>query len=226
MSKPVIKAVIFDSDGTIIDSPPMYWKAVHKLAGEVFSREFYLELDGRKDMDIADMIVKRYNMNMTAEEFLAKRDAFVDEQLEHCPLVAGIDTIIKKVHDMGLPMSIATGSQRIPFERKYKNHSEIRSLFKVVITGNDVNKGKPDPTVFLTAMKSMGDFKPENILVFEDAYFGVLAAQNAGMNCVYLHSDETNVEQQFKNFGIKNADYVEKWSDFDFNKYIWDVKQN
>ena len=73
-------------------------------------------------------------------------------------------------------------------------------------------------------MKMMGDFKPENVLVFEDAYLGVLAAQNAGMHAVYVHSDSTNVEEQFKAFGIHNAvPYEKNWNDFDFDSYIWDV---
>ncbi|EAY09919.1 haloacid dehalogenase-like hydrolase family protein [Trichomonas vaginalis G3] len=223
--RPVIKAVIFDSDGTIIDSAAIFWNICYKIAGHEFPTDFYLELNGLKDTDLAARVIKRYNLNMTPEEFLHQKDILMDEEIEHLPLIKGIDQIIYKLHDMGIPISIATGSQRIPFERKYVNQPIIK-LFKHIITGEKCKVGKPDPTIFLSAMKMMGDFKPENVLVFEDAYLGVLAAQRAGMHCVYVHNDPSNVEEQFKIFGIKNAVPHEKnWCDFDFNRYIWEPQK-
>ncbi|EAY02702.1 HAD-superfamily hydrolase, subfamily IA, variant 3 containing protein [Trichomonas vaginalis G3] len=219
-----IKACIFDSDGTIVDTLAIYWSMMEEMANDKFTTEFKVSLNGRSDIDVATAMVTKYNMGMTPEEYLAKRDPIINKRLAFSPLVKGIDRIIRKVHEMGIPKAIGTSSQREPFEIKYSQHPEIRNLFQTTVCGDEVKQAKPDPTVFLVASKKLGDFKPENVLVFEDAYIGVVAARNAGMNVVMLHNDGTDFEENVKQYGARPTKVVEDWDDFDFSWFDWDVQ--
>lgn len=219
-----IKACIFDSDGTLVDTLAIYWSTMEEIAKDKFTPDFKISLNGRSDIDVARVMVEKYNMGMTGEQYLAMRDPIINKKLVNSPLVKGVANIVRKIHEMGIPMAIATSSQREPFEIKYTHHQEIRNLFNVTVCGDEVKQAKPDPMVFNIASKKLGDFKPENVLVFEDAYIGVVAARRAGMNVVMLHNDGTDLEANMAKYETNATQVVEDWDDFDFSKFNWAKK--
>lgn len=217
-----IKACIFDNDGTIVDSIQIYWDVMEELAGTKVSQEFKSSLNGYSDIDVARAMVKKFNMTITPEQYLELRDPIVNEKLKQTPLVKGVANIITKLHDMKIPIAIATSGLKDTLEIKFTQHPEIRKLFDIVVSKDDVQATKPDPALFNCAFKKFNlDIKPENVLVFEDAYAGVLAARRAGMNVVMLHADGSDKEAKSKEIGTFPTQFVEDWDDFDFSKYHW-----
>ncbi len=102
-------------------------------------------------------------------------------------MVAGVVEFLDTLQTAGIPMAVATSASST---RAYDilKHLGILERFKAVVTGNDVEKGKPDPAIFLRAAEHLR-LDPPNALVVEDAVSGVKAAKSAGMKCLGIASD-------------------------------------
>ena len=213
-----IKAVIFDNDGTIIDTLELYFTIMEDMVHDKFSQDFKLSMNGQSDMDVARIMVNKYNLPYTWQEYLEKRAPILDEKLPDCPFVKGSTELIKKFHELGVPMAVATSGMRDGFTKKISKKRDIFDLFDVTVCGDEVTTAKPDPTIYLTAAKKLGDYKPEEILVFEDALIGSLAAERAGMPCVLLTETIPDIEEGLKKFNLKRPVHVlDSWTSFDFN---------
>ncbi|KAL3532804.1 hypothetical protein ACH5RR_006325 [Cinchona calisaya] len=105
-------------------------------------------------------------------------------------LMPGASCLVRHLHSNGVPICVATGSHRRHFELKTHRHGELFSLMHHIVLGDDpeVKQGKPSPDIFLAAAKRFegGPVDPRNILVFEDAPSGALAAKNAGMPVIMV----------------------------------------
>lgn len=216
-----IKAVIFDNDGVILNTLPLYHKSLRQFTDLPFDKDLLDLTNGRSDIECAGIYVKAFGLDMTPEEFVAKRASILRGLFPEAPLIPGVDRVIRRIHAMGIPMAVATSSMRELHEVKVQNYRDLYDLFDVTICGNEVSKAKPSPEIFLTAAKKLGDFKPENVLVFEDAFNGIMAANSAGMCCTFLRSDITDREKVFREKGIDPTYLITEFSEFDFDKFIW-----
>ena len=220
-----ITGVIFDSDGTIVDTVGSYFSVMERMVNDKFSKEFVESMNGIKDIEVAQKLTQKYNLNKTPEEFLQEREMLIKPLLEECTLVQGIERIIWKIHEMGIPMAIATSSQRVRFELKFSKHQDIFNLMTHTITGDEVQTTKPDPTIFLQAAKKLGDLDPQNVLVFEDAINGALAAERAGMPCVLLNGRGINMEEMLKKYNCKKPALVlNSFDEFDIGSFNFEAK--
>ena len=217
-----IKAVIFDNDGTILDSIPIYRKANEKLIGQQYPKWFQQTVNGRNDYDVASRIIEHYKLNMTPEEYVSKRLQILEDDLENIELIPGIDEIIRTIKKMDIPMAVATSSNRHTHELKIKKHKDIFDLFNVTVCGDEVKNAKPSPEIFQVASKMLGNFDPKNVLVFEDAFLGIKAASEAGMPSV-LNSDENEyMEAEFQKWKCYPTIRIHNYSEFDFNSLKWE----
>ena len=217
-----IKAVIFDCDGTILDTVKCYIEVDSHMVGEKLEPSILAKLNGKCEREEAECLIEMYKLNMTPEEFIRARDPMLKQALSNAGTVPGVERIIKKIHEMGIPMAVATSSFREMFETKTTNHKELFSLFKCSVCGNEVTQVKPSPEIFLTAAKKLGTFKPENVLVFEDATNGVKAANRVQYSAVLL----TRTEKDLLPESLKKADAhptltIDSFDDFDFDKFLW-----
>lgn len=189
------KALIFDLDGTLVDSMPAHFKAwciALKKQGHqgVFPEDVFYAMGGRPTRDIVEVINGEQNLHLDPNEVAyAKKIAFLKnlDSLELIPEVARI----AEAHRGKVPMAIATGGGRVVVEKTLQ-HLGISDWFDEVVTANDVENGKPAPDVFLEAASRLG-VDPKDCLVFEDARSGIIAARAAGMEVVavptHLHLD-------------------------------------
>ena len=221
-----IKAVIFDNDGTIIDTLELYFTIMEEMVNDKFSQDFKLSMNGQSDMDVAKLMVKKYNLPYTWEQYLKVREPLLDEKLPDCPIVKGSAELIRKFHEMGVPMAVATSGMRDGFTKKISKKRDIFDLFDTTVCGDEVTTAKPDPTIYLTAAKKLGNYKPEEVLVFEDALIGALAAERAGMPCVLLTETIPDIEAGLKKFNLKRPSHVvSSWTDFDFSWFKFAAKK-
>jgi len=180
-------AVIFDLDGTLVNSMPAHFDAWRMALAkahaplDVFPEDVFYAMGGRPTKDIVVEINGEHNLNLDPEFVsLAKREAFL-ANLEKVELIDEVVEFARSLRGK-MPTAIATGGSRKVVEKTLKALN-ITDLFDEVVTANDVKNGKPAPDVFLEAAERL-EVVPEDCLVFEDAPAGMIGAQAAGMQVV------------------------------------------
>lgn len=183
-------AVIFDCDGTLIDSMPAHFEAWCEAlsiygAGGIFKEDVFLAMGGRPTRDIVVEINDEYDLHLNPEAVaFAKREAFL-KRLHTLTLIDEVAAYAESLRGK-VPMAVASGGTRMVVE-KTLHVVGISDWFDEVVTADDVAEGKPAPDVFLKAAELLG-VDPSRCLVLEDAPAGILAAQRAGMQVVAVPS--------------------------------------
>lgn len=186
-----VKGVIFDMDGTLLDSMNV-WKQIDlEFLGErkiSHPQGMEKEIEGMSFHETAVYFKERFNLEETLEQIeeiwhKAAYDKYVSE-INLKPCVRELLTELKK---RKIKLGIATSNSR---ELTYAclDSLGIRKMFDSIVTGSDVNHGKPDPEIYLTAAENMSVF-PRNCLVFEDVVMGLLAGVSAGMKTCAVYDD-------------------------------------
>jgi beta-phosphoglucomutase len=181
----VFRGVVFDFDGVIVDSHPVHmraWKKFFNVAGKTVSEEeLHFVLDGGKRDDILRHFMGDLDADQIVECGLQKEQWF-REEVSHVRTADGLLDFLQDLQSEGLALAIASsGSKsRIHF---LLDRFDLREIFRVVITGDEVEQGKPHPAVFLKAALQLR-VDPSELMAFEDAVSGVRAARSAGMKCI------------------------------------------
>jgi beta-phosphoglucomutase len=186
----MLGGVIFDFDGVIVDSHPAHmqaWKAVLQARGKAVSEvELAFVREGAK----REEILRHFLGELTPEEvasYGAEKDRLFQARAGELKLVPGFAEFLLQLDAVALPSAVATSGSRGRVEQALEFFN-LRDRFRAVVTGNDVERGKPDPALFLLATQAL-QVEPGRILVCEDAVAGVLAAKSAGMKCVGIASN-------------------------------------
>ena len=182
------EAVIFDCDGTLVDSMPAHFDAWCEAlasygAGGIFKEDVFFAMGGRPTKDIVVDLNTEYDLRLDPSAIaLAKREAFLGKlgKVEFIDEVADFARSLRGI----MPIAVASGGSRYVVEKTLKL-LDCSAWFDEVVTADDVANGKPSPDIFLHAAKLLG-VAPEKCLVIEDAPPGVLAAQAAGMAVVTI----------------------------------------
>jgi HAD superfamily hydrolase (TIGR01509 family) len=177
---------IFDCDGTLADTMTLHHKAWREALVQAGAR---FEFDWELFMSRAGMSLE-LTVSELAEQFSIELDAIVVAQTQRRIFgelegtVQPIEDVVRFARDVARtrPVSVASGSQRKTVERTLSRIG-ARDLFEIIITPEDVTRGKPDPEMFLLAAERMR-VAPRDCLVFEDAELGLEAARRAGMSAV------------------------------------------
>ena len=221
-----IKAIIFDNDGTLVDTEWVYSWAHEKITGEKLSWDLKPQLMGKPARETCELLIQRYNLKMPLDELMEYRTKIVESCWDSVKLLPGAREITDKFETMGIPMAIATSSRKSVFEQKTRVHLEslMRKIHHVV-TGSDVKHGKPHPEIFLTALAGFTNVKPEEALVFEDSPLGIKAANDAGMPSVFIPDPNMNMEVSLAENGAKPTVVIKSLNDFDFSQFDFEGKE-
>ncbi len=183
-------AVIFDCDGTLVDSMSVHFDAwcealaIHG-AGGVFKEDVFFAMGGRPTMDIVVELNDEYDLRLDPVAVAqAKRECFL-KRLHQVTLIDEVAAFAESLRGK-LPMAIATGGSRMVIEKTLQA-LEISDWFDEVVTADDVVNGKPAPDIFLKAAKLLG-VHPSRCLALEDAPAGITAARLAGMQVIAIPS--------------------------------------
>ena len=190
----MLKAVIFDMDGVIIDSEPTHMKLeneTYKKLGIQVTGDEHLSFVGSTSHYMWETLKNRYKLNQRLEELIeydrSKYFKYLNSDECEITLIEGVKELIEDLHENGVKLAIASSSPLNVIEAVAKRF-QIEEYFEVFVTGDYVKKSKPEPDIFLYASEKLG-VSPENCLVIEDSHNGVLAAKKAGMKCVGINSD-------------------------------------
>lgn len=186
----MVKSVIFDMDGVLVNSEPAMRRAgilALKEYGVTAVDEDFMPFTGAGEDrfigGVAELHGKEYVPEMKARAY----EIYVDIAEEWIDTFEGIPEMINKLHDMGYSIAIASAADDIKVETNIRVAGINRELISALVTGNQVKNKKPSPDAFLLAAKKLGT-RPENCVVIEDAVNGIQAACNAKMKSIGILS--------------------------------------
>lgn len=186
--KKALCAVIFDLDGTLIDSEENHYESDRILLARreiSFTREDKAAYVGKDIGEMVKRIAANYGLEDDPASLLDEKTALYRKiALTSTRLYPPMSLLLEGLAKRGLPMAVATGSNSA-VAGEILDALGIRSFFSHIVSSAEVKRGKPEPDIFLETARRMY-FPPERVLVFEDTKYGVEAALKAGMTCVAM----------------------------------------
>jgi beta-phosphoglucomutase-like phosphatase (HAD superfamily) len=209
----MLKAVIFDMDGVLIDSEPFHLVVNEKIFANLginLSEEEYHSFIGTTHKDMWSTIKKRYNLPQSVPELVNMQvsgniDYIKNEEIEPIK-IKGVSRLLSKMAHENIKIGIASSSPTEVIELVI-NKLGISGYFSAITGGEEIEKGKPAPDIFLRAAKRL-NVKPPDCLVVEDSKNGVLAAKAAGMKCIGFQNPNSG------NQNLEKADLIIDRYDF------------
>ena len=179
-----ITHVLFDLDGTLLDSEALYTEATQIVCdryGATFDLELKRKIMGGDTREGAITVIEALGLPLTPEEFLSARELQLNRLFPGIQCMPGAEALIERLQSEQVPGCIATSGHRPVTEQKLANHAFLRTLGPIVC-GDDarMTRGKPAPDIFLLAARELG-VTPERCAVVEDTVNGVRAGVAAGM---------------------------------------------
>ncbi len=179
-----IEALIFDIDGTLVDTMPTHYKASQiacQKLGFDFPLQFFIDNAGRPTLSVFEDLIKEKGLSIDGRELGIKKESILESLInEFSPMPIIADTALHYFNK--LPMALGTGGTSL-IAKKTIEEVNMQQYFDVVVTADDVEFHKPHPETFLKCAEQMG-ISPDKCLVFEDGEPGIIAAKKAGMEYI------------------------------------------
>lgn len=193
------KAVIFDLDGSLVDSM-WIWKQIDidylGRFGYVLPDTLQEELEGKSFKETAIYIKERFSIEDSIEQMMDDWNEMAwDKYMHQVPLKEGADRFLSECRKRGILLGIASSNSRELVENVLGT-LHIREYFSCIMTGSEAKKGKPAPDIYLEVAKKL-QVNPADCLVFEDIVAGITAGKSAGMT-VYAVEDAYSAHQEEK----------------------------
>jgi HAD superfamily hydrolase (TIGR01509 family) len=189
MTEPAIRAVVLDMDGLMLDTEPTSqegWNRTFHERGIRFRDDQFQELVGLNVADVRRKMVEWYGTDFHFEEIYTRKRFHVDEIIaaDGIALKPGVDAFLTAADSLGLAKAVATSTGR---ERAlYKlGRVGLAGRFSVFACGDEIERGKPAPDIFLLAAHRLG-IPPAECVALEDSDPGVASAVAAGMRVILI----------------------------------------
>lgn len=185
--------VIFDLDGVLLDTEPLYSKATQEVVGPhgaVFDWSVKGGMIGRSDLEGARYLVRTLGIPLEPEEYLRQRKPILDALFPTAQAMPGARSFVAALGARAVPLAVATSSARYQFDLKTRHHGWFGD-FRAVVCGDDprIRALKPAPDIFLLTATELSA-EPRDCLVIEDSLAGVESGLAAGMQVVALPDPE------------------------------------
>lgn len=210
-----IDAVIFDLDGLLVDSEPLQiaaWEQFLATHGRSLSVGLLSDMFGLRVWDAAALLIERLNLPLTVDEVVNQRDRlFLDAIPGNLHPMPGAQGLIRTLRERGPPIGLATSGHR-QYVDVVLSELDLSGVFRVEVTGEQVERGKPAPDIYLAAATGLGVL-PGRCLALEDAPHGIASARAAGMQCLAVPNEMTAGLPGFDlaNGVLKSLDDVLAW---------------
>jgi HAD superfamily hydrolase (TIGR01509 family) len=205
------KGIIFDMDGVLVDAMPFHAEAMSRAIKEITNHEIDKKniflLEGMPSSDLVKEIFKRENINKKIDvddDDLAREIGSRKEQLfKQIQNAKGIDGARELLEDLtsncekSCIKAVVSGAAREEVETILEKNIGSK-YFDFIITGDDIEKGKPDPEPFMIALNKM-NLPASQVIVVENSPLGVEAANKAGLECIItLNNTPLDIQNDFK----------------------------
>lgn len=180
-------ALIFDMDGTLVDSMPLHldaWEQTSAEFGLPFDRAQLNEYGGIPTRKIVTMLAQQHGLAIDVEAFARRKIALYLAQIDRVSVFPTMWELVKRCHGK-VPMGIGTGSTRAHATHILRQ-TGLDAFIPVLVSADDVVNHKPHPDTFLKVAELLGA-NPANCLVFEDTPIGLEAGRAAGMETLLVH---------------------------------------
>jgi len=216
-SKSLLRAIIFDFDGVLVDSEPVIMKLVQEIAARegwlLSEEEYYKDYLALDDRGVLEHLWSTRGRSLSAtrrDELLAwKARAYEEIIRDGLPRIPGAAEFVLSAAQ-SYPLAIASGSLQVEIEHLLRKLG-LREKFAVLATATDCQRSKPDPEIYLTALRRLQELpqlrtprlQAGECLAIEDAPLGVVAAHAAGVKCLALAHSRPEAE-------LQHADWVSR----------------
>lgn len=209
----MLKAIIFDMDGVIIDSEPQHARAalrVFNRHGAQTDYEYCSSFIGSSTAKMVEDAIKRFHLTIPSEKLLeemnAEKKAVLKE--EGYVILPGVTELMKDLYQQGIYLAIASSSTSSEIEHVVKTLG-IKKYFTKLISSTHVAQPKPAPDSFLLALKELGVSAKETVVV-EDSCYGSQAAKAAGITCVgYINPHSGNQDLSSANVLLESFEGID-----------------
>jgi beta-phosphoglucomutase len=188
-----LQGVVFDMDGVLVDSHAIHreaWRRFLSTVGhEVPEHELDFILDGRKRSDILLHFLGDRSPT-EIEEFGRRKDCIFRQMQAKVAPLPGVVRLLYELQSQGVALGLATSASRSRATSTLARLG-IENMFRAIVTGDDVESGKPDPAIYQRSFQELG-INPACLLAVEDAIAGVQAAASAGLHCIAVASHENS----------------------------------
>lgn len=205
-------AFIFDMDGVIYDSEPIHAKAKKQVLAEwgiTISHERLAAFVGRSSRDFYGTMVKENPQCPVSWQELARRKHALYKKLlvedDSITTMPGVRELLERLKAAGYVIGLGSSST-MEMIQLVLGRFGLKDYFRVLVSGDELPRSKPDPLIFLTVAEKLG-VKPENCTVIEDAFAGVTAARAAGMHCIGYYNPNSGAQD------LSGADRIVKSHD-------------
>lgn len=224
------KIIIFDMDGTLIDSVGIWNKVDMNLIQELGGPNELNEFDIQQQRDeklreysklenpyinYCQFLSLKYGNNLTGEEILNKRFIIAQNYLKNeIDYKKGVPELLKLLKERNYTLIIASTTRRINIDvysnenNNIINKANLNDYFSIIYTREDVKEIKPNPEIYLRIINEL-NVKKEQCLIFEDSLIGIEAANNAGIEVVAMYDKYSDIER----------DEIEKKATYNFENY-------
>lgn len=213
-----MKVIIFDMDGVLIDSEPAYLEMNKKLFKDLgidLAKTDYHQFVGMSSKKMWTDIRDKFSLSNEVEELIEMERKSMYEILSSVSISSPMDGIIDLINilkNKNFILSVASSSARENI-KLVLNKLNLTQYFEYVISGEDVNKGKPEPDIFLKVATKF-NVPTSKCIVIEDSNNGVAAAKKAGMKCIGFkninsgNQDLSKADLIIENFSQKSLDKI------------------
>ncbi|WP_026705931.1 HAD family hydrolase [Flavobacterium soli] len=188
----MIKTVIFDMDGVIVDTEPVHYYAYQQHFKQLnieISDELYASFTGFSTKNTYQRIIEIHNLDHDVQTLVqTKRNIFNEafDTKEDLHLLEGVEDLIKELHQNGFQLIVASSASKETIERVFKRF-HLHQYFSDIVSGEDFPKSKPHPAIFEHAA-SLSIAPKNQCIVIEDSGNGIQAAVSAGIFCIGYNS--------------------------------------
>lgn len=182
-------AYIFDCDGTLAHSMPLHlraWNAGLSKSGAPFTleKDGFMSVAGMALLQTVEHWNETHQLQIDPDIVIAEKNRFFSAHMEEIQALAPTVEFARELQAAGKPIAVASGGHRLDVKETLRIIG-VENLFEVVVTADDVARGKPAPDLFLKAAERLG-IDPTDCCVLEDSELGIEAAKACGMGWVRI----------------------------------------
>lgn len=210
----MLQTVIFDMDGVIVDTEPVHHYAYYehfKLLEIEVSAELFSTFTGNSTKNVFQKIKEHFGVEAEIEDLVNKKRSIFNDAFdtkEDLFLLEGVENLIKKLHQNGIQMVLASSASKVTIERIF-NRFDLHKYFSHIVSGEDFPQSKPNPAIFIEAVR-LSNTPKENCIIIEDSTNGIKAAHASGVFCVgYKSANSKKQDYSLANLVVDHFDEID-----------------